>query len=76
MTAPHPSSQARLAREDDLIAFGAEVRKLRKARQMTLAALARASGVSTSHLSAIERGAVNPTLAKIAQIASALGVPE
>lgn len=41
---------------------------------MTLADLAQASGVSTSHLSAIERGAVNPSLEKIDRIAQALAV--
>lgn len=43
---------------------------------MTLAALAEASGVSVSHLSAIERGTVCASLNKIVQIADALGVPE
>lgn len=55
--------------------FGAEVRQLRKARAMTLAALASASGVSVSHLSAIERGTVNASLDKVSRIAGALGVP-
>ncbi|MEM0948052.1 MAG: XRE family transcriptional regulator [Pseudomonadota bacterium] len=66
----------RVTQDEGLAAFGAEVRELRKARQMTLSDLAHASGVSISHLSAIERGAVNPTLGKIARIAEALGVPE
>ena len=43
---------------------------------MTLAELARASGISVSHLSAIERGAVNASLEKITRIADGLGVPE
>lgn len=67
---------ARAATEEGLAAFGAEVRQLRKARQMTLAELARTSGVSISHLSAIERGTVSASLAKITRIAEALGVPE
>ncbi|MEO0486932.1 MAG: XRE family transcriptional regulator [Pseudomonadota bacterium] len=58
-----------------LSALGAEVRELRKARRFTLVELATASGVSVSHLSAIERGAVNPSLGKLGQVASALGVP-
>ena len=41
---------------------------------MTLRNLAEASGISVSHLSAIERGAVNASLNKVAQIAEALGV--
>lgn len=71
--APKP---ARTASEEGLAAFGAEVRQLRKARQMTLAELAKSSGVSISHLSAIERGTVNASLNKISRIAEALAVPE
>ncbi len=67
---------ARVTSQEGLSAFGAEVRALRKTRQMTLAQLAGDSGVSISHLSAIERGAVSPSLVKITQIAQALGVPE
>ena len=73
------SAQARPSRkasEEGLTAFGAEVRQLRKARQMTLAELAGTSGISISHLSAIERGTVSASLGKIARIAEALGVPE
>ncbi len=66
----------RTATEEGLAAFGAEVRQLRKARQMTLAELAETSGVSISHLSAIERGTVSASLTKISRIADALGVPE
>ena len=43
---------------ESMTAFGMEVRQLRKARKMTLKDLARASGVSLSHLSAIERGTI------------------
>ncbi|NOE34358.1 XRE family transcriptional regulator [Ruegeria sp. HKCCD7318] len=67
---------SRTASEEGLAAFGAEVRQLRKARQMTLAELATSSGVSISHLSAIERGTVSASLNKISRIADALGVPE
>ncbi len=61
--------------ERSVAAFGLEVRQLRKARRMTLAELAAVSGVSVSHLSAIERGAVNPSLDKINRLAAALAVP-
>ena len=54
--------------------FGSEVRQLRRARNMTLRDLADASGVSLSHLSAIERGATSPTLEKIERIARGLRV--
>lgn len=71
-----PEKPARSATAEGLAAFGAEVRQLRKARQMTLAELARTSGVSISHLSAIERGTVSASLNKISRIADALAVPE
>ncbi len=73
---PSKTETARLAQDEGLATFGSEVRELRKARQMTLSDLAQDSGVSISHISAIERGAVSPTLGKIARIAEALGVPE
>lgn len=56
-------------------AFGAEVRQLRKSRGKTLDDLSRASGISLSHLSAIERGAVNASIDKVTRIAEALAVP-
>ena len=41
------------------VILGQELRELRKARRMTLMDLAEASGVSVSHLSAIERGSAS-----------------
>ena len=55
-------------------AFGAEVRQLRRARGMTLKDLSRESGVSLSHLSAIERGNSNPSMDVLHAIADALCV--
>jgi len=54
--------------------FGSEIRELRKARAMSLKDLERESGVSLSHLSAIERGASNPSMDVIGAIAEALSV--
>ena len=54
--------------------FGSEVRQLRKARRMTLKVLSAASGVSLSHLSAIERNASKPSLDVIEAIARALSI--
>ena len=59
----------------DTMAFGAEVRQLRKVRGLTLSDLAEACGVSISHLSAIERAAVNPSLTSVRRIARGLDVP-
>lgn len=66
------SSIAALA--DSHAALGAEVRQVRKARQMTLKELARRSGASISHLSAIERGATNPSLDMLRRLADALDI--
>lgn len=52
--------------------FGADIREARRARSMTLDALARESGVSKSVLSQIERGQTNPTVATLFSIARAL----
>ena len=76
MTEPKRSRPTRISAMESIATFGSEVRELRKARQMTLDQLAKASGVSVSHLSSIERGAVSPSLNKITQIAEGLGVPE
>lgn len=56
-------------------AIGAEIRALRRARGMTQGDLSEASQVSLSHVSAIERGVVNPSLGKIERLAEALAVP-
>ncbi len=59
---------------ESLISLGSEMRQVRKARQMTLKALSAATGISVSHLSAIERGATNPSLDVVTRIADALGI--
>lgn len=53
--------------------FGERVRLLRANRRMTLQALARASGVSVSMLSQVERGERTPTLRIALRIAEGLG---
>lgn len=52
--------------------FGSRVRELRQARRWSLEELSRASGVSRSMLSEIERNEANPTLALALAIARAL----
>ncbi len=56
-------------------AIGAEVRRLRKALDLTLADLAAASGLSNGMLSKIENGALSPSLKTLAALAAALDVP-
>ena len=62
------------AMAQSLLSMGSEVRQLRKARQMTLKELSQTSGVSLSHLSAIERGASQPSMEVLGNIAAALSV--
>ncbi len=59
---------------ESLISLGSEVRQVRKARQMTLRDLSAETGISVSHLSAIERGAVNPSVEFVHRVAEALDI--
>jgi transcriptional regulator with XRE-family HTH domain len=54
--------------------IGDEVRHLRKARGMTLAALSRASGLSQGYLSQVERGISSPSVKALHSISKALDV--
>jgi transcriptional regulator with XRE-family HTH domain len=53
---------------------GGEIRDLRKARRMTIQAMAAATELSVGHLSEIERGIASPSLDALHAIAAALGV--
>jgi len=55
--------------------IGAEVRKLRKGLDLTVADLGVAAGISSGMLSKIENGAISPSLATLAALARALNVP-
>jgi transcriptional regulator with XRE-family HTH domain len=61
--------------EELLSEVGARVRKVRRGREMTLEDLAGASGVSVAHLSRLESGARQPSLATLLNVAAGLGVP-
>ena len=54
--------------------LGSHVRRLRKARGLSQAALATAAGVSVGNLSMIESGRGNPRATTLAAIAAALEV--
>jgi transcriptional regulator with XRE-family HTH domain len=54
---------------------GERLREARRARELSLAALAASAGVGKGSLSEIENGARNPTLATLYALAGALGVP-
>lgn len=55
--------------------LGSRLMDLRKKRQMSMRDLAKRSGVSTSFISQVETGKTNPTVAKLQNLATALGVP-
>jgi transcriptional regulator with XRE-family HTH domain len=72
-----PSSQAVSRRKvpsepDERI--GGEIRALRKAKGLTLRALAGASGRTAGYLSQIENGVVTPSIETMTRLAEALGV--
>ena len=56
-------------------AIGREVRGFRKALDMTVMDLARASGLSSGMLSKIENGSISPSLATLQALSRALHVP-
>ena len=55
--------------------IGAEVRRLRKSLDLTVAELGVAAGISAGMLSKIENGAISPSLATLEALAKALNVP-
>jgi transcriptional regulator with XRE-family HTH domain len=54
--------------------LGRAIRRLRRAREVSVEALAHAAGMHPTYLSAIERGLRNPTWRKISALAQALEV--
>ncbi len=63
-----------IATAETLISLGSEMRQVRKARQLTLKQVAEETGISVSHLSAIERGTTNPSLDVVHKVAGALDI--
>jgi transcriptional regulator with XRE-family HTH domain len=55
--------------------IGAEVRRLRKELDLTVAELGAAAGISTGMLSKIENGSISPSLATLDALSAALNVP-
>jgi transcriptional regulator with XRE-family HTH domain len=60
-------------RGPELAALGQAIRHRRHARRLSVKALAREAGISSGHLSVIERGRGNPRLSTLFDIAEALG---
>ncbi|MBK0327821.1 helix-turn-helix domain-containing protein [Rhodobacteraceae bacterium F11138] len=70
---PH---RLREGREKNLeVAIGKEVRAFRKQQNMTVVALAEATGLSIGMLSKIENGNTSPSLTTLQALANALSVP-
>lgn len=53
---------------------GRNVRRLRKAKQLTQEALAHSAEIDTRYVGGIERGQENPTVAVLGRLATVLGV--
>ena len=58
-----------------LSGLGAKIRRARRDREMTLEALAEASGTSVAHISRLESGERQPSLDGLLRLAFGLGVP-
>jgi transcriptional regulator with XRE-family HTH domain len=56
------------------VAFGAQIRALRRARDLSLQQLSDRAGISTGLLSQVERGLSSPSVRTLRQLAEALGV--
>ena len=63
-----------LNEKDFLIAFGKNLRKVRKTQGLTQAQLANDIGVEISQISRIERGIINTSVGNVNAIAKALKV--
>jgi transcriptional regulator with XRE-family HTH domain len=59
----------------DAAELGHVLRRLRRARRLTIEDLAHAADMHPTYLSGIERGVRNPTWSKLSDLALALGVP-
>ena len=56
------------------VRFGTQVRRIRKELNISQEKLAELAGIDRAHMGHIERGSASPTLKKIIQISTALGV--
>ena len=60
--------------EDIFVRLGNKLKNARKSRGITQEELSALSGVSTRHISKIEKGVMNPSYEILTQIATALGM--
>jgi DNA-binding XRE family transcriptional regulator len=73
--ASYPYLRSRAAKFENSRNLGGEISKLRKARGMTQAELARAANILRPNLARIEGGKHRPTLETLEKLAAALKVP-
>jgi len=66
--------EVRLDEDGVLLSLGAECRKLRRDRHLTLQTIAERTGLSPSMISMVERGRTSPSIGTLVAISSALGV--
>ena len=64
-----------LSENDFLIAFGKNLRKIRKSKGFTQEELANELDVEISQISRIERGVINTSISNVNQISKALHMP-
>jgi transcriptional regulator with XRE-family HTH domain len=69
------ATQATQVLEADSLSLGAEIRRVRLSRGMTLAQLADRVGVSQSLVSQVERGRASPSITTLRRMAEALAIP-
>jgi transcriptional regulator with XRE-family HTH domain len=75
VTRVRPRQSAAVVRSLSAARIGAQVRALRMAAEVSGGELAKASGISASMLSRIERGLVSPSVETLERLANGLGVP-
>ncbi|MEC3980500.1 helix-turn-helix domain-containing protein [Amycolatopsis sp. H20-H5] len=70
-----PEHQSGDVRESNAALIGAQIRRMREARRMSAAELAREAGISKGTLSTLEAGLGNPTIDTLSAIAVTLRLP-
>ena len=63
-------------KKEYIIAFGANLRRIRKSKKMSMEKLALAAGIEYSQVFEIEHGKINTTISTIHLIAAALDIAE
>lgn len=70
-----PTVRAGSAQDSAGLGVGRRLRRMRKGKSLTVAALAEVSGVSAGMISQIERGLSNPSIGTLERLRAVLGIP-